>query len=235
MPNQRFKNIKACVFDAYGTLFNIQAAVDGFREKLGDNADRFASVWRSKQLEYTWLRSMMNLYTDFWEVTLDALDYTLQYLKIEEKGLREQLMEAYMHPQCYEEVPGVLSILKQQGIKNVILSNGSPFMLKSAVSSTGLEHLIDRIYSVEEVGVYKPDPRVYQLAVDKLKLSPKEISFQSSNSWDVAGAATYGLRVAWINRFNHNKENLPFGPDAELTSLRDLPTLLGLVESVSNV
>jgi 2-haloacid dehalogenase len=232
MANQRFKSIKACVFDAYGTLFNVQAAVDGFRETIGEGADKFAYTWRSKQLEYTWLRSMMNLYTDFWEVTLDALDYTLQSHKIDDKGLREQLMEAYMHPQCYPEVTEVLLTLKQHGLKIVILSNGSPFMLKSAVSSTGLDHLVDLTLSVEEVEVYKPDPRVYQLAVDRLRLSPKEISFQSSNSWDVAGAATFGLRVAWINRSGVHKENLPFGPDAELASLRELPALLGLTGTI---
>jgi 2-haloacid dehalogenase len=228
MPSQRFANMKACVFDAYGTLFDVQTSVDAYLHELGPNAQRFTKLWRAKQLEYTWLRSLMNIYTDFWEVTQDALDFTLHSLSIDNPTLRTKLMDAYMHPVCYPEVPEVLATLKKAHIKTAILSNGSPFMLKTAVGSSGLEGLIDLTISVEEVEVYKPDPRVYQLAVSRLGLQPKEISFQSANSWDVAGAATFGLRAAWINRFGLQKEHLPFGPDAELTTLSDLPALLGL-------
>ncbi len=228
MPSQRFAGMKACVFDAYGTLFDVQSSVDAYCHELGPDAQRFARMWRAKQLEYTWLRSLMNIYTDFWEVTQDALDFTLQTLSIDNQALRTKLMDAYMKPVCYPEVPAVLAALKQARIKTAILSNGSPFMLKTAVAAAGLEGLIDQTISVEEVEVYKPDPRVYQLAVTKLGLPPKEISFQSSNGWDVAGAATFGLRVAWINRFDLRKEHLPFGPDAELKSLTELPALLGI-------
>jgi 2-haloacid dehalogenase len=223
-----FTNIQACVFDAYGTLFDVHSAVARHRGRLGGQADALSALWRSKQLEYTWLRSLMGRHSDFWRVTRDALDYAFDHCEIADSALADALMTAYRRLACYPEVPAVLTRLKSHGFKLAILSNGSPTMLEDAVASAGLAELIDPLLSVEEVGIYKPDPRVYQLAVDRLGVPPQAISFQSSNAWDAAGAASFGFRVAWINRFGQRRERLPAGPDAELQDLNGLPGLLGL-------
>ena len=222
-----FQNIRACVFDAYGTLFDVSSALESSRKRLGAQADTLSVLWRAKQLEYTWLRSLMRRYADFWQVTQDALDYALDSLGMNDGALRRELMEAYLHLNCYPDAPEALRALKQAGLKTAILSNGTPAMLKAAVENSGLAGLVDVVLSVEEVGVFKPDPRVYQLAVERLGVSAHEISFQSSNAWDAAGAASFGFRVAWINRLAQPPEQLPFGPDVELTSLAELPNLLG--------
>ncbi len=227
-PTRMLEGIQACVFDAYGTLFDFNAAVAGRREQLGDDADRLSELWRQRQLQYTWLRSLMRRHVDFWQITGDALDYALASLKIDDPKLRDDLMDLYRRLDAFEEVPEVLNKLKAAGIKTAILSNGSPSMLADAVQSAGLAETIDLLLSVEEVGVYKPDSRVYQLAVDRLGVPPSAISFQSSNAWDAAGAAAYGFAVIWINRYGQPPENLPGDPRIELTSLRDLPACLGL-------
>lgn len=224
----KLSHIQACVFDAYGTLFDFHSAVGVHRARLGDIADRFSALWRTKQLEYTWLRSLMRAHTDFWQVTQDALDYALDTFQITDDALRRDLMEAYLHLDCYPDVVPALEQLKRAGLQTAILSNGSPMMVDAAVKSARLVKLIDRVLSVEEVGIYKPDPRVYQLAVDRLGVRADAISFQSSNSWDAVGAANFGLRVAWINRFSQRRERLPFAPDVELASLRELPSVLGI-------
>jgi 2-haloacid dehalogenase len=226
--NVIFKRIEACVFDAYGTLFDVYSAVNQCRHKLGDRAEKVSTLWRTKQLEYTWLRSLMKQHTDFWQVTQDALDYALDAHNIEDKGVGKELMQAYLKPACYPDVPETIRKMKARGLKLSILSNGSPEMLEAAVRSSGLEECFDPILSVEEVGVYKPHPRVYQLAVDRLKVGAKRILFHSSNAWDVAGAATFGLRVVWVNRFGQRLERLPYGPDKEIESLESLPSLLGV-------
>ncbi|MEE4378924.1 MAG: haloacid dehalogenase type II [Candidatus Competibacteraceae bacterium] len=223
-----FADIQACVFDAYGTLFDVHSAVARHRERLGKHADGLSALWRSKQLEYTWLRSLMGRHSDFRQVTQDALDYAFDQFGVEDSALAEALMTAYQQLSCYPEVPSVLAQLKNHGLKLAILSNGTPAMLEAAVSNAGLADLIDPLLSVEAVGIYKPDPRVYQLAVDRLGVSPQAISFQSSNAWDAAGAASFGFRVAWINRFGQRRERLPAGPDTELNDLTALPGLLGL-------
>ncbi len=221
-----FKNIKACVFDAYGTLFDVHSAVGKQRHRLAEIADRFSALWRTKQLEYTWLRSLMGHHIDFWQVTQDALDYAFDTFEIVDDALRQDLMDAYLQLDCYPEVPSTLIQLKQLGLRTAILSNGSPTMLEAAVRNAGLMDLIDLNLSVEDVGIYKPDPRVYQLAVDKLGVTTSEISFQSSNAWDAAGAASFGFQVAWINRFGQRHERLPGMPNAELKTLDQLPALL---------
>lgn len=220
-------NIKACVFDAYGTLFDFNSAVGKYRERLGSQADQVSALWRTKQLEYTWLRSLMKRHKDFWQVTQDALDYALDAFGIQDKELREDLIGAYMKLDCYPDVPETLRILRENNLKLAILSNGSPAMLEGAVKSSGIADLFDRLLSVEEVGVYKPDPRVYKLAEDSLKVPVHDIVFLSANAWDAVGAASAGLKVAWINRFNQRRERLPTQPDKEIKSLSELPHVLG--------
>jgi len=221
------KNIKACVFDAYGTLFDFNSAVGKYRDRIGDKADQVSALWRTKQLEYTWLRSLMRQHKDFWQVTQDALDYALDAFGIRDRELREELIGAYMKLDCYSDVPETLRILKEKGLKLAILSNGSPAMLEGAAKSSGLQDVFDRLLSVEEVGIYKPDPRVYRLAEASLKIPVHEIVFLSANAWDAVGAASAGLKTAWINRFNQRRERLPAQPDREIRSLSELPALLG--------
>jgi len=220
-------NIKACVFDAYGTLFDVHSAVGKYYERLGDVADQVSAIWRTKQLEYTWLRSLMKKHVDFWQVTQDGLDYALDVFNITDRQLRNDLIDAYLHLKCYPEVPDALAKLKDSGRQIAILSNGSPAMLEAVVKSSGLEDLVETILSVEMVGVFKPDPAVYQLAVDRLGVAAPEIVFMSANAWDAVGATAFGLRVAWINRFAQRSERLSFQPDTEIKTLAELPSLLG--------
>lgn len=218
--------IRAGVFDAYGTLFDVHSAVGKHRERLGNIADQVSSVWRTKQLEYTWLRSLMRRHADFWQVTQDALDFAFDMYTVKDSDLKKVLLEAYLQLDCYPEVPEALSELKSRGFKIAILSNGTPKMLEAAVMNSGLETMIPEIFSVEKAGVFKPDPRVYQIAVDELNVKPEEIAFQSSNAWDASGAAAFGFKVAWINRFSQSPERLPGKPDVEIQSLSELPELL---------
>jgi 2-haloacid dehalogenase len=226
LGRSQFKNIKACVFDAYGTLFDVHSAVRKNREQLGNISDELSALWRRKQLEYTWLRSIMRKHTDFSQVIKEALEFTFDTFGLTDNALKNGLLDAYLNLECYPEVKDTLSALKQRGLKTAILSNGSPAMLEAMINNSEIKHLIDLTLSVEEIGIYKPSPLVYQLAVERLGVEPKEISYQSSNAWDVAGAASFGLRVVWINRLDQKPERLPFGADAELKSLSDLPGLL---------
>ena len=216
------------MFDAYGTLFDFNSAVGRHRERLGNVADQVSALWRTKQLEYTWLRSLMGKHAEFWQVTQDALDYALDAFAVTDRNLRNDIINTYLELDCYPDVKGTLKKLKTGGLQLVILSNGTPAMLDAAVKSSGLTNLIDRILSVEEVGIYKPDQRVYRLATDRLNLQAKQIVFLSANAWDAVGAANAGLRVAWINRFGQRRERLPSQPDVEIKSLAELPTLLGI-------
>lgn len=216
---------RACVFDAYGTLFDYASAALRCGEALGSKREALNSLWREKQLQYTWLRALQDKHADFWKVTGDALDYALKTLGIESAGLRERLMEAYLTLHAFPEVPDVLGRLKREGIKTAVLSNGSPEMLRAAISSAGISGLLDEVLSVEEVGVYKPHPRVYGLAVDRLGVGRQDIFFLSSNAWDAWAASAFGMRVIWCNRYSQPKEHLPGRPDFEVTSLADLPFL----------
>ncbi len=221
-----FKGIEACVFDAYGTLFDVSSAITKYRDRLGPHADRINDLWRGKQLEYTWLRSLMGKHADFWQVTLDALSFAFDTFMLSDPRLKEELMQAYLHLDCYDEVATTLQTLKERGMKTAILSNGSPAMLDAAVKHAGIGPWLDAVLSIEEVQIFKPAPQVYQLAVDRLQLGKRAISFQSSNAWDVAGAAVFGFQVAWINRFGQTPEHLPSGSVAELRTLAELPHIL---------
>jgi 2-haloacid dehalogenase len=227
MSAPRMAGIRACVFDAYGTLFDVHSAVGGLRAKLGDRADALSQLWRAKQLEYTWLRALMGRHADFGQVTGDALDYALARTGIE-PGLRAALLQSYLTLDAYPEVPDVLRRLRAGGLTTAILSNGEPKMLKAAARSAGIDGLLDAMLSVEAVGVFKPEPRVYQLAVDRLGMPADAIAFQSSNAWDVHGAACFGLRPVWINRQDAPPERLPGAPEHTLQDLTGLPALLGL-------
>src|SRR5215211_293737 len=221
-------NIKACVFDAYGTLFDFAWAARSCRDVLGDDIDKLTVLWRDKQLQYTWLRATQGLHADFWQVTGDALDFSLETLAIEAPGLRDQLMALYLTLAPFPEVPDVLGRLKSAGLRTAILSNGSPQMLAAAVAGARLEGLLDAVLSVEDVGVYKPHPKVYQLALDRLGLPAAAIAFQSSNAWDAYAASAFGMKVAWCNRYGQPRERLPGAPDHDIKSLAELPALLGV-------
>ena len=225
MNVNRFTGVQACVFDAYGTLFDVHSAVGRHSVRLPD-ASGVSTLWRTKQLEYTWLRTLMGRYVDFWQITQDALNFALDTYDVADAALRQDLMRAYLELSCYSEVPKVLGELKEKGFRCAILSNGSPDMLNAAVRNSELQDFFDAVISVDALGLYKPDPRVYQMAVDQLDLAPGEIAFQSSNAWDAAGAGAFGFKVAWVNRFGQKVERLGTVADAELEDLRGLPALL---------
>lgn len=228
MTQQPLTGIRACIFDAYGTLFDFgSAAAAGCPDLPAAQATMLTGVWRDKQLQYTWLRAVQGRHADFWQVTGEALDFTLDRLRLADRGLRERLMNLYLELDAFPEVPDVLRRLKAAAHKTAILSNGSPGMLRPLVDHAGLAGLLDFVLSVEEVGVYKPHPRVYQLAVDRLGMAPGEILFVSSNAWDAYAAAAFGLKVAWCNRYDQPREHLPGAPDREIRTLAELPALLG--------
>jgi len=228
MTPPAFSGIKACVFDAYGTLFDVHSAVAHVGDALGDKAAAVSDLWRQKQLEYTWLRSLMGVHVDFWQVTQDGLDFAMAAHGVADSALQKRLMELYLTLDAYPEVAETLTRLTQAGYATAILSNGSPKMLSAAVDSAGLSDLLQASLSVEDVGIFKPDPRVYQLAVDRLKVAPQEICFLSSNGWDAAAAGHFGFHVAWINRFDKQQERIPADPDVIIRRLDELPPLLGI-------
>ncbi|ABC83577.1 haloacid dehalogenase type II [Anaeromyxobacter dehalogenans] len=220
--------VRAAVFDAYGTLFDVASAAAEARGALGDRWQPLAELWRAKQLQYTWLRSLAGRHADFWQVTGDALDFALEALGLAGPGLRDGLMDAYRRLAAYPEARDALTRLRGAGVRLAVLSNGAPAMLASAAESAGLAGLLEQVLSVEDVGVYKPHPAVYRLAVDRLGVPAPEILFVSSNGWDAFGAKAFGLQVAWCNRAGQPAERLPAAPDAEIRSLAELPPLLGL-------
>ncbi|HSM91593.1 MAG TPA: haloacid dehalogenase type II [Anaeromyxobacteraceae bacterium] len=224
----RIAGVRAAVFDAYGTLFDLASATGTARDVLGDRLPALAELWRNKQLQYTWLRSLTGQHADFWRVTADALDYALAALGVADAELRERLMEAYERLGPYPEARAALEQLKASGLRLAVLSNGAPRMLGAAARNAQLSGLLDAIYSVEDVGTYKPHPSVYRLAADRLGLWPGEILFVTSNGWDAYGAKAFGLRVAWCNRSRQPAERLPAAPDVEIRSLAELPALLGM-------
>ena len=226
MSREPLVGVRACVFDAYGTLFDYASAAASCRDVLGDRLDRLTTLWRDKQLQYTWLRATQERHADFWQVTGDALDYALGVLGIDDAALRHRLMSLYLTLDAFPEVPDMLERLKTAGVRTAILSNGTPRMLRAAVDGAGLRSLIDDILSVEEVGVYKPHRKVYQLAVDRLGVEPSAIAFQSSNAWDAYAASAFGMQVVWCNRYGFPRERLPGAPDREVTSLAELPALV---------
>jgi 2-haloacid dehalogenase len=228
MSEGRMNGIRACVFDAYGTVFDYASAAAGCRDVLGDKLDRLTVLWRDKQLQYTWLRTLQGRHVDFWQVTGDALDFALETLGLDDAVLRQRLMNLYLTLEPFPEVPDALKRLKAGGLKTAILSNGSSRMLRAAVDNAGIGDLLDMVLSVDEVGVYKTHPKVYQLAIDRLGIERAAISFQSSNAWDAHAASDFGMRVVWCNRYGQRRERLPGAPDREIRTLAELPALLGL-------
>ncbi len=220
--------IRACVFDAYGTLFDFASAARSCRTDIGDDFDKLTALWRDKQLQYTWLRAVQNRHADFWQVTGDALDFAMETLGLQRAGLRDRLMGLYLALDSFPEVPDLLRRLKGADLRLAILSNGTPQMLDAVVNNAKLDGLFDAILSVEEVGIYKPDRRVYQLAVDRLGIPKERICFLSSNAWDAYAASAFGMQVVWCNRYGQRRERLPGNPDDEIKSLAELPALIGV-------
>ncbi|MEJ1157966.1 haloacid dehalogenase type II [Prosthecomicrobium sp. N25] len=213
------------VFDAYGTLFDVHAAVRKHAAEVGPEAQFLSELWRAKQLEYSWLLTMMGRYRDFWSLTEEALDYALQRVPTANRATRAALLDAYWTCDTYAEVPELLKQLKMRGARLAILSNGSPKMLAAACQSAGIGDLFDDVVSVDEIRVYKPDPRVYDLITTRYRVFPEAVSFQSSNRWDAAGAAAFGFRTVWVNRNGLPDEYAEFKPAAVLPNLGGLLAL----------
>jgi 2-haloacid dehalogenase len=223
--------VSACVFDAYGTLFDLAFAAAACEAVPAERRAALSVLWRDKQLQYTWLRSLQGRYVNFWQVTGDALDFALDALSISGSGVREQLMGLYRRLAAFAEVPAVLRALRGAGFVTAILSNGSPEMLAEAVTAAGLEGLLDHALSVDALHVFKTDRRVYQYALDRLGVAAGEVLFVSSNGWDAYAASDFGMRVAWCNRAGLPRERLPGAPDFEIRALAELPPLLGVPAS----
>jgi 2-haloacid dehalogenase len=218
------QGIQACIFDAYGTLFDVHGPVLRELGVLGDRAAGFTAQWRDKQLQYTWLRSLMGVHADFWQVTADALDHTMQLFGIEDRLLHQKLMELYLSLAPFPDAAPCLAELQRRGLRLAILSNGSPAMLDAAVRSAGFAGFFEKLTSVEEVGIYKPSRRVYRHAQSVLKLAtPQDVCFVSANGWDAHAAASFGFQVVWINRAGAPAERLPGAPALTLETLEDLP------------
>ena len=219
--------IKACVFDAYGTLLDLESAIAAHRPGLGAAALPLLKLWRSKQLEYTWLRTLMGRYADFDDVTADALDYACEALDIHDARLRAGLLAAFERLSAYPDAVDALAALRRAGVTTAVLSNGTIAMLTPAFEASGLAPELDRVLSVEVVRCYKPAAEVYGLAVRELAAAPGELLFVSANAWDVAGAASAGLVTVWINRAGGPAERLPFGAAHVIASLSEVPALAG--------
>jgi 2-haloacid dehalogenase len=226
MRNAAFRDVRACVFDAYGTLFDHSSAALRFRDDLGDKIDRLNSIWREKQLQYTWLRTLQDAYVDFWQVTGDALDFAMDSLELRNARLRDRLMSQYLELEIFPDVKGTLTLLKEAGMKTAILSNGSSSMLRSMVEYNSIGHLFDGIFSAEEVGVFKPHPKIYALAGERLGTDPRALLFHSANAWDAYAASAFGMRVVWCNRYGLRKERLPGTPELEVKSLAEVPAII---------
>jgi 2-haloacid dehalogenase len=222
-----FTDIDACLFDAYGTLFDVHAPVRTLADRIGEDADSVSASWRQKQIQYTWLRSLMGAYTSFSNVTAEALDHALAEHGITGDGLRERLLDAYHCLTPYPEVSATLAHLQECGVSTGILSNGERAMVRNAARHGGLDSSLDHILSAEDVGVFKPDARVYQLGPDALGIPPARICFVSANAWDVAGASHFGYPVIWVNRFSQARENLPGAPKAICARVDVVSQLLG--------
>ena len=214
-------NSKAIVFDAYGTLFDVNSAAEKSKDKIGNKWENFANFWRTTQLEYTWLRSLMKKHKNFWQITEDSLDKSMETFQID-KSLRNDLLSLYKELSPFSEVKNVLENLKKKSFKLAILSNGTPELLNHLVKSSDLENLFDDIFSVEEVKIYKPDPKVYDIPVNKYKVNKGEITFLSANTWDVSGAGNYGYNSIWVNRNNSVFDKLDYKPKNEVKNLKQL-------------
>ena len=219
------KNIKAIIFDAYGTLFDVNSAAEKCKDKIGEKWERFANFWRTTQLEYTWLRSLMDRHKDFWQITEDSLDKSIKVFNID-PSMRNELLNLYKILSPYKEVPETLKTLKEKKFKLAILSNGTPSLLDELVKSNHLDNLFDDIFSIEQVGVYKPSSRVYDLPIKKYNINKSEVAFLSANTWDVSGGGNYGYQSIWVNRNNNIFDNLDFKPKYQITDLKKLTRLV---------
>ncbi len=219
------ENVKAIIFDAYGTLFDVNSAAEKCKDKIGDKWEGFANFWRTTQLEYTWLRSLMDRHKDFWQITEDSLDKSIKVFNID-PSMRNELLNLYKILSPYKEVPETLKTLKEKKFKLAILSNGTPSLLDELVKSNHLDNLFDDIFSIEQVGVYKPSSRVYDLPIKKYNINKSEVAFLSANTWDVSGGGNYGYQSIWVNRNNNIFDNLDFRPKYQITDLNKLIQLV---------
>ena len=219
------KNIKAIIFDAYGTLFDVNSAAEKCKSKIGDKWEGFANHWRTTQLEYTWLRSLMKRHKDFWQVTEDSLDKSMKVYSID-PSMRIELLKLYKVLSPFEEVPNVLKILKEKKFKLAILSNGTPALLNELIKSNNLDNLFNDVFSIEQVGIYKPDSKVYDIPIKKYRIQKEEVVFLSANTWDVSGGGNYGFNSIWVNRNNNVFDNLDFKPNEEIKNLNHLLEIL---------
>ncbi len=219
------KNIKAIIFDAYGTLFDVNSAAEKCKGKIGDKWESFANYWRTTQLEYTWLRSLMNRHKDFWQVTEDSLDKSMKAFNID-SSMRNELLDLYKVLSPFKEVPEVLKSLKEKKFKLAILSNGTPLLLNELVKNNKLDNIFDDLFSIEQVGIYKPDSKVYDMPIQKYHIEKNEVAFLSANTWDVSGGGNYGYNAIWVNRNKNIFDNLDYKPNSEI---KDLSELLNLI------
>jgi 2-haloacid dehalogenase len=223
----KLQGIRACVFDAYGTLFDVHGPMRRLAAEIGDKAEEISRLWRQKQLEYTWLRSLMGVHADFWHVTGEALDYALAQYGVGEPGLKDEIMALYLKLDAYPEVVEALEAVKAKGKLTAILSNGSPSMLESAVRHAGVERLLNSVLSVEDVGIYKPSRRVYRHAMQKLQIQEAaSVCFVSANTWDAQGAAQFGFQSVRVDRFGLQDDRIPGRPAAYIKDLSGLAELI---------
>ena len=219
------KNIKAIIFDAYGTLFDVNSAAEKCKDKIGAKWEGFSNFWRTTQLEYTWLRSLMGRHKDFWQITEDSLDKSMKTFNID-ASMKNELLNLYKVLSPFKEVPETLKKLKEKNFKLAILSNGTPSLLAQLVKSNNIDNLFDDLFSIEEVGIYKPDSKVYDLPIKKYKIKSNEVAFLSANTWDVSGGGNYGFNSSWVNRNNSIFDNLDYKPRNEIKNLNELTKLI---------
>ena len=215
------KNVKAIIFDAYGTLFDVNSAAERCKDKIGSKWEAFANFWRTTQLEYTWLRSLMERHKNFWQITEDSLDKSMKAFNID-LSMKDELLNLYKILSPYKEVPETLKALKEKKFKLAILSNGTPSLLNELVKSNNLDNLFDDIFSIEEVGIYKPSSKVYDIPIKKYQIEKSEVAFLSANTWDVSGGGNYGYQSIWVNRNNNIFDNLDYEPKNQIKNLKDL-------------
>ena len=219
------KNIKAIIFDAYGTLFDVNSAAEICKDKIGDRWELFANFWRTTQLEYTWLRSLMRRHKNFWQITEDSLDKSMKAFSIDPK-MKNELLNLYTTLSTYKEVPETLKILKEKKFKLAILSNGTPSLLNQLIKSNNLDNLFDDLFSIEDVKIYKPDPKVYDIPIKKYQIEKNQVAFLSANTWDVSGGGNYGFNSIWVNRNKNIFDKLDYTPNFEI---RDLSKLIDII------
>ncbi len=219
------KNIKAIIFDAYGTLFDVNSAAEKCKDKIGEKWEPFSNFWRTTQLEYTWLRSLMGRHKDFWQITEDSLDKSMKTFNID-TSMKNELLNLYKILSPFKEVPETLKKLKERNLKLAILSNGTPSLLAQLVKSNSIDNLFDDLFSIEEVGIYKPDTKVYDLPIKKYKIEKSQVAFLSANTWDVSGGGNYGYQAIWVNRNNNIFDNLDYKPINQIKNLSELINLI---------